>query len=72
MRSLFFVDVYQLFLNNCTGGASVSAGTAASAGVGINFIDVTFGDCSNGALVDACTASDADVSNFVSHFIYCF
>ena len=61
-----------LSLNDSTSGASTSAGSAADAGVGINLIDVAFGNSSDGALVDAGTASNADVSDFVSHFFYCF
>ena len=57
-----------LVLNDSTGGASVGAGAAASALVGVNLVDVAFGDSSDGALVDAGTASNTDVSDFVSHF----
>lgn len=57
-----------LSLNDSTSGASVNAGTAANAGVGVNLINVAFGDGSDRALVDASTASNTDVSDFVSHF----
>ena len=65
-----FADVVRvgLVLDDGTRGASVGAGAAASAGVGVNFVDVALGDSSDGALVDAGTACNTDVSDFVSHF----
>ena len=69
-----FADVVWLglVLNDSTGGASVGAGAAASALVGINLVDVALGDSSDGALVDAGAASNTDVSDFVSHFFNIF
>ena len=68
LSCLLMLSVLGLFLNDGTSGASVGAGAAASALVGVNLVDVAFGDSSDGALVDAGTASNTDVSDFVSHF----
>ena len=52
--------------------ASVDAGTAVDADIGIDGIDVTFLDSSGRAFALAGTASDANVSrNLVSHS-FCF
>lgn len=74
MEESFFLLVCCLWLlafDDGTSGAYASAGAAAYACVGVNFIDVALGDCSNGAFVDAGAASSADVSDFVSHVV-CF
>jgi hypothetical protein len=65
---LLIVVCLGLVLNDGSGGASVGAGAAAGALIGVNLVDVALGDCSDGALVDAGTASNTDVSDFVSHF----
>jgi hypothetical protein len=52
---------------NGFGGADFCTGTAVGADIGVNFIDVTFGDCLNGAFVDAGAASDAVFINYVCH-----
>ena len=44
-----------------------SASTALCALVRIDFVDVALRDCANGALVDTCTASNAVITNYVSH-----
>ena len=62
----------RLTLLDSTGGASASAGTAANASVLVNLVDVAFADSSDGALIDAGAASNTDVSDFVSHFSFCF
>ena len=49
----------QLCLYDCTGGANVGTGAAASACIWVNLIDVAFGDCSNGAFVNAGAAGSA-------------
>ena len=54
-------------LLDSSGGAGSGASAAAHASVSINLIDVAFGNSSDGALVDAGTASNASVSDFVSH-----
>ena len=64
--------INDLTLDDGTSGASASASTAANALVLVNFVDVAFRDCSHGALVDAGAASDANVSDFVSHFLSFF
>ena len=61
-----------LTLDDGAGGASASAGTAANASVLVNLVDVAFADSSDGAFVDAGAASNADVSDFVSHFVSFF
>jgi hypothetical protein len=64
--------VLSLAFHNGAGGASASAGTAGDASVLVDFVDVAFADSSNGALVDAGAASNADVSDSVSHFVSFF
>ena len=54
------------------GGASVHAGTTVDASILVDLVDVAFADSADGALVDAAAAGNADVSDFVSHFVVCF
>ena len=61
-----------LSFDDSAGGAHVSAGTAAGAGIGVDFVDVAFGNSSDGAFADAGSASSAGVCDFVSHFISFF
>ena len=48
-------------------GASVSASAAFRALVGVDAVDVAFGDSSDGALIDAGAASNTVFANYVSH-----
>ena len=48
-------------------GASVSAGAALCALVGVDAVDVAFSDGANGTFVDASAASDAVFTNYISH-----
>ena len=69
----FFVSICErLALDDGASGASAGAGAARNASVLVNLVDVAFADSSNGAFVDAGAASYADVSDFVSHFFFCF
>jgi len=54
---------------NCFNRAYISAGTAIGADIGVDFIDITFGDSFNRTLVNASSASGAVVRNNVSHFV---
>ena len=66
--SSYLVNNRQLSLDDSAGRACVSAGAAACASIFVNFVDVAFGNCSNGAFANAGAASNANVSDFVSHF----
>lgn len=48
-------------------GTNISASAALSAGIRVDGVDVTLGDCSYRAFVNTCTASDTVVTNYVSH-----
>ena len=50
-------------------GASVSASATFCALIRVDYIDVALGDSSYGTFVDASAASDAVITNYVSHFI---
>ncbi len=52
-------------------GAYIGAGTALCALLRVDRILFTFRDSANGAFIDASAASDAIVTNYVSHFV-CF
>ena len=52
--------------------ASTSAGAATNALIGINDVDVSFGNSAHRAFIDAGTASDAFVCDFVSHNVFNF
>jgi len=68
MPLFFTLCFYRLFIQSDSfAGASASAGAAFDAFIGIDFVDVAFGDSSNGALIHASTASSTFVRNFVSH-----
>ena len=71
-NGLFAKICERLTLDDSTGGAGASAGTAANASVLVNLVDVAFADSSDGALIDAGAASNTDVSDFVSHFVSVF
>lgn len=57
----------RLARENCFAGANFGARTTFDASVGIDVIDITFRDCLYGANGKTCAASDAFVSNNVSH-----
>ena len=48
-------------------GANLCARTAFDAGVGIDVVDIAFGDSLHGAYGHAGAASNASVGNYVSH-----
>lgn len=50
-----------------TGGANLGATAAFDAGVGVDVVDLAFGDSANGAYGQAGAASNADVGDYVSH-----
>ena len=52
---------------DCLVRAYRSASTALCALVRIDFVDVALRDSANGALIDTCTASNAVITNYVSH-----
>ena len=60
----------RLAFYDSTGRAGASASAAGNASVLVNLVDVAFADSSDGALIDACAASNTDVSDFVSHFVF--
>ena len=62
----------ELSLLDGTHRANTCTGTAVGAEVRVNLVDVTGADSSDGAFVDASTASNAVVSNFVSHGLFVF
>ena len=49
------------------GGASVSASAAFGALVGVDAVDITFGDSANGAFIDAGATCYTVFANYVSH-----
>ena len=53
--------------DNSFGGANLGASTAFDAGVGVDYIDVTFGDSLHGAVGQTGAAGDTLVGNYVSH-----
>ena len=63
------VELQALGQADGAGGASISAGAALCALVGVDAVDIALGDCSNGAFVDAGAASNAVFANYVSHFV---
>ena len=69
MMPLFFpLCFYRLFIQSDSfARASTCAGATLDAFIGVDFVDVTFGDGSDGALVHTSTASSTFVRNFVSH-----
>ncbi len=60
-------SIVNLLKRNSTAGACISASTALCAHIGINLIDITFGDCAHRAFVFTSTACNAVGRNFVSH-----
>ena len=68
VQPLYFFGVCGLFAgDDCFAGANRCAGTAVDAGVGIDVVDVAFRDSANGAFGEAGAASNAAVSDYVSH-----
>jgi hypothetical protein len=58
---------FQLVFNDCFVGASAGASAATNAGVRVDDIDVAFRNSAHRAFVDTCAASNAGISDFVSH-----
>jgi hypothetical protein len=75
-RGTGFFDASEFFkelsLLDGTHRANTCTGTAVGAEVRVDLVDVTGADSSDGAFVDASTASNAVVSNFVSHGLFVF
>ena len=68
MPLFFFLCFYRLFIQSDSfARASACASATLDAFIGIDFVDVTFGDGTDGALIHAGTASSTFVRNFVSH-----
>ena len=68
MPLFFTLCFYRLFIQSDSfAGASASAGAAFDAFIGIDFVDVAFGDSSNGALINAGAACYTVVTDYVSH-----
>ena len=59
-----------LFRMNSFYRTNVGTSTTICANVGIDFVDITFGNCFHRALINTCSASCAIFVNFVSHFFY--
>lgn len=59
----------RLTLGDSIVGAYRCAATARDAGIGIDMIDFSFGDCLYGAYGHAGAACDAVVANYVSHCV---
>ena len=57
---------------NSLRGANTCTSAALGAGFGVDRILVTFRDCAYRTLVNASSASDAVVTNYVSHFCCSF
>ena len=65
---LFLIDLFVfLVFNDSIVRASASAGTTTHAGVSVDDVDVAFRNSAHRAFVDASAASNAFVSDFVSH-----
>lgn len=56
-----------LFWNNGFYGANIGARTAVGADIGVNYVDIAFGNSINGAFINACATCRAVIGNFVSH-----
>ena len=56
-----------LSLGDSTAGARICAGAAGNADIGVDGVLFAFRDSAGGAFVDAGAASDAVVTNYVSH-----
>ena len=63
-----------MFLVSCclaqadsAGGASVSTSATLGALVGVDAVDITFGDSANGAFIDAGATCYTVFANYVSH-----
>lgn len=64
--------MHYLARNNSFAGANFSTRTALNACVGIDVVDIAFGDSFNGAYGNTCSASNAFVSDYVSHDFFVF
>ena len=59
----------QLVLNDCFVRASAGASAATNASVRVDDVDVAFRDSAHRAFVNASAASNAGISDFVSHSV---
>lgn len=67
-RGFFFFFCCGLFTRvDSTSGASIGTSTAINAFVGVDFVDIAFGDSVGGTFAHAGTASNAVIANNVSH-----
>lgn len=57
----------RLFRDDGFYGANISARTAVGADIGVDYVDIAFGNGINGAFIDAGATSCAVIGNFVSH-----
>lgn len=64
---IFFPDCELFARYDCFAGANFSARTAFDAGIGIDVVDVAFGDGAHGAFGLAGAASHTVVGYYVSH-----
>jgi len=65
---LFSFKICKLFGMNGLNGANIGAGTAIGAQIGINYINVPFGNCFNRTFIDAGTTCSTQIRiNFVCH-----
>lgn len=60
-------ELLRLGQADSAGGAGISASATFGALVGVDAVDVTFGDSANGTFVDAGAASYAVFTNYISH-----
>lgn len=60
-------DVMALFRDDGFHGANIGARTAVGADIGVDYVDVAFGNGINGAFIDAGATCGAVFGNFVSH-----
>ena len=63
---------FQLVLNDCFVRASAGASAATNASVRVDDVDVAFRDSAHRAFVNASAASNAGISDFVSHSVFNF
>ena len=64
---LFLLSGRLLIQSDSTSRASGSASTTLDAFIGIDFVDVAFGNSSDRAFASTCTTCYARIRNFVSH-----
>ena len=66
-RNRFLGDAQCLGQADGARGASIGTRAALGAFVGVDGIDIAFGDSANGAFIDAGAASNAVFTDYVSH-----